>query len=107
MFKQDRYLILETQGMGLRDAVHGWDYQDLALIRADKEIGLSACWSRSEYDPRPEYSCVAFALADGWELLGPPVPTPIETCDWEIQPELTTYYTWYLIKRQNQMSRDL
>jgi hypothetical protein len=61
-------LIIQTAQCDLRSATDGWTHEDPSLYVKGKEIG---------YTPTPwtqkKYSCVFEALADGWELIGPPV----------------------------------
>lgn len=87
-------LMLETFEQDLRSPVHGIDYQDISRINPNKPIGVSACWGPGS---TPEYSCVAFALADGWTLLGPPVP--VFTKD---DSETDVVWTWWLQRERQE-----
>jgi hypothetical protein len=95
-----KFLIMETVSPTLRSEVHGWSYEDISLINPAKPIGLSLGWNPRQ--PRPQFTCVAFALAAGWKLLGP--PTPIETPT-DNGPK--TFWTWWLQLDKSSMAGDL
>lgn len=86
------YLILETSDPTMRAEVHGWDCEDTRAVQLDKPIGLSG-----HGEHLPEYKTPLHALADGWELIAPPVAckTTIR-CEGHVETKI--YYDWWLRK---------
>lgn len=82
-----KFLIVDTERPSLRAEIQGWDYEDISLINPEKPVGLSASWE----GPVPTFGCVSFALAAGWELMGPPTPVKTPT---DNGPKI--YWTWWL-----------
>lgn len=80
-----RILQLLTTGQTLRSPVEGWDCEDTWLVDLIKEVGLTPSPLSSEYC---NYSCVLYALADGYKLLAPP------TFEAEYSNGRKTYLWW-------------
>lgn len=75
-------LILSTRGGDLRSCVDGWTCEDATLYVPGKPIGFTP-------SPRCEgYDTALEALADGWDLLGPP------------RLEENGLWEWWMIRRQ-------
>lgn len=86
------YLILETSESTMRATVHGWDCEDTRAVIEGKPIGLSG---HGEHPP--EYETPLHALADGWELIAPPVVRKTTTrCGGHV--ETKTFHEWWLRK---------
>jgi hypothetical protein len=79
-------LVLQTFEPSLRNTVQGWTCESPELVVKGKEIGFTKLPHCSEY------ATVLSALADGWEMLGPPVVLP------ECKPWPTTW-EWWLTRR--------
>jgi len=72
--------MMDTEEVSLRCPVIGWSSEDPDIYVPNKPIGMT---------PSPHirtYETVLEAMADGWELLGPPVDDG-------------TAVTWWLSKR--------
>lgn len=84
---------VSTNGPTLRAEIEGWTFEDSSLLvrRSDPENPhrIFIGYTRSPKDI-PLYGTVLEMLADGWDLLGPPVDTSwtteegegIEQWDW-------------------------
>ena len=95
-----KFLIMDTESPTLRSEVEGWSYEDISLIDPSKPIGLSLGWSPRQ--PRPQFTCVAFALVAGWKLMGPPTSYEFQTDN-----GLKTCWTWWLQLDKSSKSGDL
>jgi hypothetical protein len=95
-----KFLIVDTESPTLRSEIVGWSYEDISLINPSKPIGLSPSWNT--HAPRPQFTCVAFALAAGWNLLGPPTSYEYQT---DNGPK--TCWTWWLQLNNSSMAGDL
>ena len=78
-------LSVETRRPSLRAEIEAWDIEDASMLVKGKPIGFTP----RPIAPLPE--TVLHALADGWELLGPPVET---SARWKIR-----IYDWWLTRK--------
>lgn len=83
-----KILQIFTKSSELRSEAIGWTGDDTRFVLKDQllynhdKIGLV----RSHDEDFHTYSCVLLALADDWQLLGPP-------------EKMETGYLWWLVKR--------
>jgi hypothetical protein len=80
--RMQKILNCTTKGNSLRSDIDGIGAEDGDLIDTSKEIGLSSCMRVTFY------KTVMHAIADGWKLLGAPMPNT----------EWAGYYDWWLVK---------
>lgn len=78
-----KILTIMTTRPDLRATAEAWGAEDSALVKRDKDIGLTP-----GYHGQCIYKTVLHAMNDGWKLIGPPIPsmygdTPI--WDWWLE----------------------
>jgi len=85
----------------LRSEIEGWTYEDSELLVRKSRPDDASSKLFIGYTPSPknipQYGCVLEMLADGWELLGPPV----EEGDLNKETnEIRTWWGWWLQRKQ-------
>ena len=77
-----KILIMDTISPTLRSNIVAWDIEDSGLYVSNEPIGLTPSPNANKY----AYDTILEAIAEGWELMGPPVKIG------------KNYYTWWLKK---------
>lgn len=70
-------LMLLTKDPVIRSEVIGWQHEDITRFYRGKPIGFTSP-PKNRYEPKTVFE----ALADGWDLIGPPIEMDDDTFEW-------------------------